>query len=564
MKKLALIFVSLFLLAGLVTAAAPVIDSINDQTITAGDDYSYQVVASDADNDTLTYTFTQSPAGMTISSSGLIEWTPVLSSSQTVIVQVSDGTDTDTESFVLTVQNDLPALTLSQDSLSFGDDDADRGETYTQTLTVTNTGTQDLTNLQGELKTNTGKVLPDDFNGVVQFAATSLAVGQSTTVLVSLDIPLNQDSREQTIGKLHVTANGDSISTTETASLTMEAKSYLRIKKVEIDVEGDEETISDGENYDKIKEGDEVTVTVTIENIYDDNDKDIENVYFQIDADDSDWDIDEEESDEDDIRGDDDQKFDVTFTIGDDIDGDDTDVIIEVFGDDNDDDFEHYDSLTFSFEIDRERDEVSITRAELDRTSYTCDTSYADLEVRIKNTGTDDQDEVTLQLVADELGWHDRELDIELDEGDSDTFEFRIPLNRADETDDYFVEIETFYNDDEESDSETVVITVICDESSSSSSSSSSGSTSSGSSSSGSTSTNDDEEDTVVIITPPTSTTGNTGASTGSSGTVVYGEPVGVLDDVRGSDLYVVLLIALLVLVIIGIILLGGRLLKNN
>ena len=52
----------------------PVIVSSPVLTATAGAAYYYQVVASDLDNDLLTYTLLSAPAGMTVSSGGLIEW----------------------------------------------------------------------------------------------------------------------------------------------------------------------------------------------------------------------------------------------------------------------------------------------------------------------------------------------------------------------------------------------------------------------------------------------------------------------------------------------------------
>ena len=62
--------------------AAPLITSTAVTTATAGAAYSYGVNATDPNGDTLTYSLTQAPSGMTINgSNGLISWTPA--SSQT-------------------------------------------------------------------------------------------------------------------------------------------------------------------------------------------------------------------------------------------------------------------------------------------------------------------------------------------------------------------------------------------------------------------------------------------------------------------------------------------------
>src|SRR5207247_643976 len=72
---------------------APVITSQPSLAASEARLYSYQVAASDADGDALTFTLTQAPAGMTISTTGLASWTPIASQSglQSVVVRVADG-----------------------------------------------------------------------------------------------------------------------------------------------------------------------------------------------------------------------------------------------------------------------------------------------------------------------------------------------------------------------------------------------------------------------------------------------------------------------------------------
>jgi hypothetical protein len=55
----------------------PVIETISDQTGKAGQEFTYQAIAYDLDNDDFTYSLTEKPEGMQIgSSTGLITWTP--------------------------------------------------------------------------------------------------------------------------------------------------------------------------------------------------------------------------------------------------------------------------------------------------------------------------------------------------------------------------------------------------------------------------------------------------------------------------------------------------------
>jgi len=86
------------------TNQAPNITSTPITTATVDVLYTYNVNATDPDGDTLTYSLTTSPTGMTINSStGLISWTPTSTGDYDVTVRVSDGSLFDTQSFTITV-----------------------------------------------------------------------------------------------------------------------------------------------------------------------------------------------------------------------------------------------------------------------------------------------------------------------------------------------------------------------------------------------------------------------------------------------------------------------------
>ncbi|MDR0274777.1 MAG: putative Ig domain-containing protein, partial [Burkholderiaceae bacterium] len=75
------------------TNRPPVITSAPRVTATAGAPYEYQVVASDADGDPLTYVLLTAPTGMTISAAGKVEWAvPAgMAGSEAVEIKASDG-----------------------------------------------------------------------------------------------------------------------------------------------------------------------------------------------------------------------------------------------------------------------------------------------------------------------------------------------------------------------------------------------------------------------------------------------------------------------------------------
>lgn len=68
----------------------PDITSTPDFVALAGQLYNYQVVATDIDNDALTYSLANSPTGMTISATGLVGWTPPNQGTYPVQIIVKD------------------------------------------------------------------------------------------------------------------------------------------------------------------------------------------------------------------------------------------------------------------------------------------------------------------------------------------------------------------------------------------------------------------------------------------------------------------------------------------
>ena len=113
-KKL-LLSLSVFFIAFLFTGcflfnSSPVIESNPVTTAKEGAIYTYDVEATDPNEDTLTYSLTISPTGMTINSTtGVITWTPTEGQvgENEVVVEVSDGSKSTTQSFTIIVDETL-------------------------------------------------------------------------------------------------------------------------------------------------------------------------------------------------------------------------------------------------------------------------------------------------------------------------------------------------------------------------------------------------------------------------------------------------------------------------
>ena len=105
---------------------APVINSAANTRATEGEVYTYTPTASDVESDTLTWSLTQSPEGMTIdANSGVISWTPANGvTSADVTVQVADAEANATQSFTVTVSgvNDAPTITETTAAITTDED----------------------------------------------------------------------------------------------------------------------------------------------------------------------------------------------------------------------------------------------------------------------------------------------------------------------------------------------------------------------------------------------------------------------------------------------------------
>ena len=176
----------------------PVITSTPVTTATEDTLYSYDVDATDPDvGDVLSYSFTTSPAGMTIDSgTGLIEWTPTNEQvgNNDVVAQVTDlAGDTDTQSFTITVTNvndppvitSTPVTTATEDTLYSYDVDAtdpDVGDVLSYSFTTSPAG-----------------MTIDSGTGLIEWTPTNEQVGNNDVVAQVTDLAGDTDTQSFTI-----------------------------------------------------------------------------------------------------------------------------------------------------------------------------------------------------------------------------------------------------------------------------------------------------------------------------------------------------------------------------
>ena len=175
---------------------APNITSTPITSATVDQAYTYNVNATDPDDDTLTYSLTTKPPGMTINSTtGLISWTPTAAGDYNVTVRVSDGSLFDTQSFTIHVSEESEPVNQAPNITSTPITTATVGAAYSYNVNATDpdgdTLTYSLTTKPPDMTINstTGLInwtptATGDYNVTVRVSDGSLFDTQSFTVTV--------------------------------------------------------------------------------------------------------------------------------------------------------------------------------------------------------------------------------------------------------------------------------------------------------------------------------------------------------------------------------------------
>ncbi|MFZ2540678.1 MAG: S8 family serine peptidase, partial [Gallionella sp.] len=193
------------------TGNTPIMTSLPPTVAFQGVTYIYQVVANDADADTLTYALDASPSGMSISATGLISWLPSIEQAgqQLVSVRVTDSTGLySTQAYTLVAANAADAPVAVDDSYDvsqgntltiplFGvlanDTDPKRSQLFAVSYSAASTGT-----LVGKSDGSFVYTPPSpDFTGIVTFKyqannglLNSVAAIVTINVLANTPVPL--------------------------------------------------------------------------------------------------------------------------------------------------------------------------------------------------------------------------------------------------------------------------------------------------------------------------------------------------------------------------------------
>jgi len=137
---------------------------------------------------------------------------------------------------------------------------------------------------------------------------------------------------------------------------------------------------------------------------------------------------------------------------------------VEVEGEDTDgDDFSDLETLTVK--VDREKDDLVITKVDLKNSQVLCSAPQTSLDVHIKNVGENDQDGAKITVKNAALGVDMQKPNIDLDDysGSDNDYEATFDLHLEDaKQGTYMLDVAVYSEDNEEMDSEEVELQVSC------------------------------------------------------------------------------------------------------
>lgn len=225
--------------------------------------------------------------------------------------------------------------------------------------------------------------------------------------------------------------------------------------------------LDDGDTInDEAEPGDTVEFRIEVRNNFTDaEDLDIENIVVEVTIegiDDGD-DFDDESSDFD-LRADSDKRVTIEFQVPIEVEEDTFDVTIHAEGEDQNG-TDHDADMKLRLEVNKESHLLTITRLSLSPAEISCNRKNVQVSTTVINTGNEDQEDVSIQVLNSDLGVDLQEIVDELtaepneDESKfSGTFNFNV--NDDADAGSYPILLRALYNDGREKSEETATLTV--------------------------------------------------------------------------------------------------------
>ena len=388
--------------------------------------------------------------------------------------------------FLVLVALGVSAQTATLDStpLKIGDKNQDR-VTVASSFTVTNTGNASCTADVNTIAVS-NSATSQSASSYVKYAVAggsfqsglpgiTLQPG-SNTVNIQVAIPDDFDGVDSSLRPISFKVSDIQVSgcgATVTRALEVQAVNQLEIKDADFcytnPTEGAQEdcsSIDDGDDVKNILPGAKARLTVNAENKFSDNDdsgekiKDIQinDVQLEINVDDQDFDVDEDEN-LDDIDANDEQEETVTFDVDEDVKDGTYDLVIRVFGTDENGAF-HGEEFKVDLEVERRTHDLIIRSGSFQPNKVACAPRTATARYGFRNTGTRDEDDVVFEVSNSQLGILQTKDHGDVDEDDSESGSMTITVPESTTPGTYTFFFRSYYDTDSLSSEKSVDLVV--------------------------------------------------------------------------------------------------------
>lgn len=451
------------LLLPLAYAADLRITSTAITTATVGTQYTYQLTASQPN---VTYSLLNGPGRMTLSSSGLVNFLPSSTGSNSVIIRVDNGTQTADQSYTLTVsQNSALGFTVpliggpKQKRSNPGANDEARKNVYTDArFILKNTGNEKITNITFS---NTATV---KYNITFLNVPDSLDPNTEITITMKVRVPEDlsgyfPDRNEQSepIGEIIATGKINNVTITTRQPAKIQAENLLTIRDVHINTKGKSIRVNENERVENLRARDQVELEVDVENLFSTNnneDLDIQDVNIDIDTTTKEFNIDNK-IELGDITSNSVETGNKVFYVEDDAnDGTYKVTLIATGRDENG--AEYGDTIYFALEIVKKQYEISVEKMTMVPAKPTCSTKQATLTIQLRNTGKTNEERGAIEVSNKEANFAQKISPIKLTKDDTTNEKFIIPLKPGKNN----FQIYTYYDYDKVSNSDIFIADV--------------------------------------------------------------------------------------------------------
>lgn len=247
-----------------------------------------------------------------------------------------------------------------------------------------------------------------------------------------------------------------------TVPVFMQRQNILFIDDIDVTINGkNRQSIDDNDDIDQLKPGDNLDFDIELENIIEeDSNLDIDDVEPEVSCtDETDFDI--EDADDVDVNADETESTDLQIDIDEDAEDGTTRCNMEAVGRDN---FgaRHGHAISFDIEVERESHDIVIRGISVIPDQITCSDKSFQVNVDYINLGRSDEDEVAVEVEGRVFNFLKKITNRELDEDDSDTEIFDIPIPEGLEPGVHVLQVRTFYDTTRASDSEVVQVENLC------------------------------------------------------------------------------------------------------